>query len=127
VRRQPPRWRHRAAARRILEDINGSRPLAEIVEEIAELVSFTLDGAPCWCQIANGARLGNCPAKLTGLRIVKKRFRSFRPPLGTLFAALDPLTKPGPTNRKPSPWGGTGHAGHRNPKALLRPLAPFGV
>jgi diguanylate cyclase (GGDEF)-like protein len=80
---------------RILEDINGSRPLAEIVEEIAELVSFTLDGAPCWCQIANGARLGNCPAKLTGLRIVQEEIPARSgPPLGTLFAALDPLTKP---------------------------------
>ena len=80
---------------RILEDINGSRPLAEIVEEIAELVSFTLDGAPCWCQIANGARLGNCPAKLTGLRIVQEEIPARSgPPLGTLSAALDPLTKP---------------------------------
>jgi diguanylate cyclase (GGDEF)-like protein len=80
---------------RILEDINGSWPLAEIVEEIAELVSFTLDGAPCWCQIANGARLGNCPAKLTGLRIVQEEIPARSgPPLGTLFAALDPLTKP---------------------------------
>jgi hypothetical protein len=54
-----------------------------------------LDGAPCWCQIANGARLGNCPAKLTGLRIVQEEIPARSgPPLGTLFAALDPLTKP---------------------------------
>jgi diguanylate cyclase (GGDEF)-like protein len=80
---------------RILEDINGARPLAEIVEEIAELVSFTLNGAPCWCQIANGARLGNCTAKLTGLSIVQEQIPSRSgPPLGTLFAALDPLSEP---------------------------------
>src|ERR1035441_6771344 len=81
---------------RILEDINGSRPLAEILEEIAELVSFKLDGAPCWCQIADGARLGNCPPELTALRIVREEIpaRSGKP-LGTLFAALDPLAKPG--------------------------------
>jgi diguanylate cyclase (GGDEF)-like protein len=80
---------------RILEDINGSLPLAEIVEEIAELVSFRLDGAPCWCQIANGAKLGNCPAKLTGLRIVHEEIPARSgPPLGTLFATLDPLCKP---------------------------------
>ena len=36
----------------ILEDINGSRPLAEILEQITELVSFRLKGAPC-----SGARL----------------------------------------------------------------------
>ncbi|MFY9855716.1 MAG: GGDEF domain-containing protein [Terracidiphilus sp.] len=80
---------------RILEDINGSLPLAEIVEKIAGLVSFRLDGAPCWCQIANGARLGNCPEKLTGLRIVHEEIPARSgPPLGTLFAAFDPLTKP---------------------------------
>jgi len=80
---------------RILEDINGSRPLAEIIEEIAELVSFRLNGAPCWCQIANGARLGNCPAKLDGLRIVDAEIPSRSgPPLGALSVALDPLTKP---------------------------------
>ena len=42
----------------ILEDINGSRPLAEVIEEIAELVSFTLNGAPCWCQIDPLAKPG---------------------------------------------------------------------
>ena len=49
--------------RRILEDINGSRPLAEIIEQITELVSFKLKGSPCWCQIAGGAQLGNHPGK----------------------------------------------------------------
>jgi len=48
---------------RILEDINGTRPLAEIIENITELVSFTLDGAPCWCEIADGARLGTAGAE----------------------------------------------------------------
>jgi diguanylate cyclase (GGDEF)-like protein len=80
---------------RILEDINGSRPLAEIVEEITELVSFKLRGAACWCQIADGAKLGNCPPKLTGLRVVQSEIPAHAgPPLGTLFAAFDPLSKP---------------------------------
>ena len=81
---------------RILEDINGARPLAEIVEEIADMVSCKLNGAPCWCQIADGARLGNCPPDLTALRIVHEEIpaRSGKP-LGTLFAVLDPLPKPG--------------------------------
>jgi hypothetical protein len=57
---------------RILEDISGTRPLSEIVEQIAELVSFKLRGAPCWCQIADGAQLGNCPPKLKGLRVVRR-------------------------------------------------------
>src|SRR5208283_3131108 len=36
---------------RILEDINGSRPLAEIVEQIVSLASVRLEGARCWCEI----------------------------------------------------------------------------
>jgi diguanylate cyclase (GGDEF)-like protein len=81
---------------RILEDINGSRPLAEIVEEITQLVSFKLRGASCWCQITDGAQLGNCPPKLTGLRVVQSEIPAHTgPALGTLFAAFDPLAKPG--------------------------------
>ena len=81
----------------ILEDINGSRPLTEILEEITELVSFRLKGAPCWCQIADGAKLGNCPAKLASLRIIQNEIPSHSgPALGTIFAAFDPLTKRSP-------------------------------
>jgi len=80
---------------RILEDINGSRPLAEIVEEIVGLVSFQLKGAPCWCQIADGARLGNCPPDLTVLRVVEQEIPARSgPPLGAVFAAFDPAKKP---------------------------------
>ncbi len=80
---------------RILEDINGTRPLAEIIEEITELVSFKLQGAPCWCQIADGAQLGNCLPKLTGLRVVQSVVPAHKgPALGALFAAFDPLAKP---------------------------------
>ncbi len=80
---------------RILEDINGTRPLAEIIEEITELVSFKLQGAPCWCQIADGAQLGNCLPKLTGLRVVQSVIPAHKgPALGALFAAFDPLAKP---------------------------------
>jgi diguanylate cyclase (GGDEF)-like protein len=79
---------------RILEDINGARPLAEIIEEITEMVSFNLKGAPCWCQIADGALLGNCPPELTAQRIVQKEIPAHSgPPLGMLFAGLDPLAK----------------------------------
>ncbi|MGA2634454.1 MAG: GGDEF domain-containing protein [Terracidiphilus sp.] len=79
----------------ILEDINGSLPLAEIIEHITELVSFKLHGAPCWCQIVDGALLGNCPPKLADLRIVRQEIASRSgPPLGELFAAFDALTKP---------------------------------
>jgi diguanylate cyclase (GGDEF)-like protein len=82
---------------RILEDINNACPLAEIVEQITELVSFKLKGAPCWCQIADGAQLGNCPPKLTAFRVVQQEIPARNgPPHGTVFAALDPLTEPRP-------------------------------
>jgi diguanylate cyclase (GGDEF)-like protein len=79
----------------ILEDINGSRPLTEIIEQVTELVSFRLKGAPCWCQIAGGARLGNCPKNLSRMRVVSQEIPARSgPPLGEVFAAFDPLTKP---------------------------------
>jgi diguanylate cyclase (GGDEF)-like protein len=95
VRRQNAAAAHIERRRsRILEDINGSRPLAEIIEQITELVSFKLSGAPCWCQIADGAQLGNCPRDLTSFRIVQAQIPSRSgSPLGTMYAAFDPLTK----------------------------------
>ena len=79
---------------RILEDINGSRPLAEIIEQITELVSFRLHGAPSWCRIVDGAQLGNCPTSLTAFRVVHEPISARTgPPLGSLYAAFDPLTK----------------------------------
>ncbi len=80
---------------RVLEDINGTRPLVEIVEQITELVSFRLKGAPCWCQIADGAQLGNYPPKVRAFRVVKQDIPArVGPALGTISVALDPLTKP---------------------------------
>jgi diguanylate cyclase (GGDEF)-like protein len=80
---------------RVLEDINGTRPLVEIVEQITELVSFRLKGAPCWCQIADGAQLGNCPPKLSAFRVVKHEIPARSgAALGSISVALDPLTKP---------------------------------
>jgi len=82
---------------RILEDINGSRPLAEIIEQITELVSFKLKGAPCWCQITEGAQLGNCPPKLTSFRVVQEEILARSgPALGVIFVGLDPATEPRP-------------------------------
>lgn len=80
---------------RILEDINGSRPLAEVIEQVTELVSFKLRGVPCWCQVADGAKLGNCPAKLLAFRVVQEPIRARSgPALGVIYAAFDPLIKP---------------------------------
>jgi diguanylate cyclase (GGDEF)-like protein len=82
----------------ILEDINGSSPLAEILEEIVDLVSFGLNGAPCWCEVADGARLGNHPPVPESFRIVQEPIPARAgATLGTLFAAFDPSTQPSGT------------------------------
>jgi diguanylate cyclase (GGDEF)-like protein len=79
---------------RILEDINGNRPLAEIVEQITELVSFRLHGAPCWCRIKDGPQLGNCPSTLDAFRVVHGVIPARTgSPLGDIFAAFNPLAK----------------------------------
>jgi diguanylate cyclase (GGDEF)-like protein len=79
----------------ILEDINGSRPLAEILEQIVSLVSFRLDGAPCWCEVTDGARLGNVPATLAPLRVASEPIPARAgAPLGTIFVAFDAQTQP---------------------------------
>jgi diguanylate cyclase (GGDEF)-like protein len=79
---------------RILEDISGSRPLAEILEQITELVSFRLQGSPCWCEVADGAELGNRPAKPEGMRVVQHEIPARSgAPLGNLFAAFHPRSK----------------------------------
>jgi diguanylate cyclase (GGDEF)-like protein len=80
---------------RILEDINGASPLAEIIEEIAKMASSMLDGAPCWCEVADGAKLGNCPCEQHGLRIVSAKINARSgPPLGEFFVGLDAETAP---------------------------------
>jgi diguanylate cyclase (GGDEF)-like protein len=82
---------------RILESINSSEPLAEILERTTELVSVRLNGAPCWCQIADGAALGNRPEQLdpSSLRTVEYPIAARSgPPLGAIYAAFDAHTKP---------------------------------
>lgn len=82
---QLEQWRSR-----ILEDINSSRPLSDIVEHITEMVSFMLNGVPCWCDVNDGPRLGRPPARKEGLRIISRDVPSRSGlVLATLFAALD--------------------------------------
>ena len=83
---------------RILEDINGARPLAEILEQITELVAFQLQGAPCWCEVTDGARLGKCPPLLATRRVSQEKIPARSgPPLGAIYAAFDSTTKPSTT------------------------------
>lgn len=75
---------------RILEDINGTRPLPEIVEEICELVSARLGGAACWCELVDGSRSGKCPSGVDPAGTVREEIPARTGgPHGTLFAALD--------------------------------------
>ncbi|HEY2860894.1 MAG TPA: GGDEF domain-containing protein [Terracidiphilus sp.] len=82
---------------RILEDINGSRPLVEILEQITELVSLRMPDALCWCQIADGAQLGNRPAGSETYRVVEEPIHSRSgPPHGVIYAAFHKLINPQP-------------------------------
>jgi len=54
---------------RILEDINSSRPLPELIEAITEMVAFSLDCPFAWCEMTDGGSLGNTPASPNGFRI----------------------------------------------------------
>ena len=81
---------------RILEEINTSKPLAEILARIAAMVSMQLRGAPpCWCEIAGGATVGERPAISDGLRIVCQEIPARTgPALGSLSAALPTDSQP---------------------------------
>jgi diguanylate cyclase (GGDEF)-like protein len=78
---------------RILEDINGTRPLDEILLEVTELVAFRLGGAPCWCEVGTGLKLGSIPPAATNLAVIRQEISSRSGPLhGLLFAAIDQQT-----------------------------------
>jgi diguanylate cyclase (GGDEF)-like protein len=80
---------------RILEDINNSRPLGEIIENITQVASFRLHGAACWCKVVNAPSVGRRPASITRQRLIQQDIpgRSGAV-LGTIFAAINRLNKP---------------------------------
>lgn len=76
---------------RILEDINGTQPLPEVLKQITELVSLTLDGAPCWCEVTDGPSVGAHPDGTRKARIICEEITSRNgPPLGVLSTAIGP-------------------------------------
>jgi diguanylate cyclase (GGDEF)-like protein len=86
---------------RILEDINVARPLAEILEEIASMASLSLGGAPCWCEIVDGARLGNHLTETAALRVVREEIPGrCGSSLGAFLAAFDPQKPANPSETK---------------------------
>jgi diguanylate cyclase (GGDEF)-like protein len=81
----------------VLEDLNGSRPLKEVIEQITDLVSFKLRGAASWCEIKDGPSFGQRPAIITSQRVVAREIHGRSGVfLGTLFAALPSFVKPSP-------------------------------
>ena len=92
---QLEQWRSR-----ILEDINSSLPLAEILEHITAMVSYSINGVACWCEVADGAKLGQQPKKRSGLRIEQQEITSRSgTTLGTIYAAFG---TPEPAGREES-------------------------
>ena len=81
----------------ILEDINTSQPLVEILGNINELTSERLGGARCWIQVNGGASVGHpLPhGSRTGLRVVEELIPARSgPALGAIYAAFSADTKP---------------------------------
>jgi len=80
---------------RILEDINGSRAMVEILDEIVALLSFWLTDARCWCEVIDASRLRDVPPGIESLRVVSEPIRGRNgPSLGTIHAAFAPDTEP---------------------------------
>jgi diguanylate cyclase (GGDEF)-like protein len=74
---------------RILEDINSSRPLTELIEQITDLISFSMNEAICWCEMADGSRVGKSP-QAPGLRVIHREIPAGNGGShGTLFVALE--------------------------------------
>jgi diguanylate cyclase (GGDEF)-like protein len=73
----------------ILEDINSGRELAEILDKITRLVSFSMGGSPCWCRLDNDPRVGGsaAPADTAAAVALEIPARS-APRHGELFAAV---------------------------------------
>jgi diguanylate cyclase (GGDEF)-like protein len=75
---------------RILEDINSSRPLPELLDAITEMVAFSLNCPFAWCEMSDGARLGNAPTNPEGLRTIQLDIPARTGgSLGTLFASTE--------------------------------------
>jgi diguanylate cyclase (GGDEF)-like protein len=75
---------------RILEDINSSRPLPELIEAITEMVAFSLDCPFSWCEMSDGGSLGNAAANPKGLRVIHLDIPARTGgSLGTLYAATE--------------------------------------
>jgi diguanylate cyclase (GGDEF)-like protein len=79
---------------RVLEHLNGSTSLLDLIDEATEIVSFRLNGAACWCELADGRQRGTRPRQFTDLRVVEHRILSRSgAQLGMISAAFHAKTK----------------------------------
>ncbi len=77
----------------ILEDINGNQPLEAILRLITDLASFRLEGAPCWCEVGDGLKIGTTPLPSDNLETIRQEIPSRSGPLhGMLFTAVNPAS-----------------------------------
>jgi diguanylate cyclase (GGDEF)-like protein len=74
----------------ILESINHAHPLAEVLEQITELVSSTLNGAACWIEVTDGATLGGKQRSNTGSVMTQELASQSGTTLGKIHAACSP-------------------------------------
>lgn len=80
---------------RVLEHLNGSTSLLDMVDEATEIVSFRLNGAACWCELPGGQQRGTRPKQFTDLRIVEQQIQSRSGmELGKISAAFHAKSKP---------------------------------
>jgi diguanylate cyclase (GGDEF)-like protein len=80
---------------RILEKINGTGPLGEILNLVTEFVSFRMGGVPCWCETRDGESFGARTSEernLTGNR--QELLSGSGASLGYIFADVSPLAAP---------------------------------
>ncbi len=74
----------------ILEDINEGRDLAEILEKIIALVSFSMNGAPCWYRLASGVCAGKIMTATDTWSAVGQQIPARSGPAhGEIFAAVE--------------------------------------
>jgi diguanylate cyclase (GGDEF)-like protein len=77
---------------KILEKINGSDPLGEILSEITSTVSSMLGGVYCRCEIASGTDDNDNPLKIDETRMLRMGIAGHDGViLGSLIAGLDPI------------------------------------
>ena len=107
----------------ILEDINSSRPLAELIEGITQLVSFSLNDAPCWCETVDGTHLGKVAPQSDGAATIRREIPARSGgSLGNLICRRGIVGEyRGTTNCGARNRGTAGSSRHRDAQAIQRP------